>query len=40
LATDRLVSGAYKSEFGGEEEIAKVMKRVEVCFQSTSKKKE
>lgn len=29
-ATGRLVSGAYKSEYGDADELSKVMKRVEV----------
>ena len=31
VASDRMVSGAYKSEFGQEDEIERVMKRVKVC---------
>lgn len=32
MAFDRLVSGAYKSEFGEDFEITRVMKKVEVCL--------
>jgi hypothetical protein len=34
VATGRLVSGAYKTEYGDSDEISKVMKRVEVRLQS------
>ena len=30
MASDRMVSGAYKTEFGGLDEIARIIKRVEV----------
>ena len=30
VASDRMVSGAYKTEYGEEDEISKVIKRVEV----------
>ena len=30
VASDRMVSGAYKTEYGDEDEISKVIKRVEV----------
>ena len=32
VASDRMVSGAYKTEFGEEDEISKVIKRVEVGY--------
>lgn len=32
VATDRMVSGAYKSEYGSDDEISAVLERVEVCF--------
>lgn len=31
VATSRLVSGAYKTEYGDSSEIAKVMERIKVC---------
>lgn len=33
-ASDRMVSGAYKSEYGDADEIGKVMQTVEVCLLS------
>jgi len=32
IATGRLVSGAYKTEFSDTEELLNVSKRVEVCI--------
>ena len=32
VASDRMVSGAYKTEYGDEDEISNVIKRVEVSY--------
>ena len=32
VASDRMVSGAYKSEFGESDEITQCMKKVEVSY--------
>lgn len=34
MASDRMVSGAYKTEFGGQDEISRIIKRVEVSVLS------
>lgn len=36
VATDRMVSGAYKSEYGSNEEIDQVMAKIDVSDMSRS----
>ena len=32
MASDRLVSGAYKTEYGESDDVARVMARIEVSY--------